>query len=132
MKLFFVIMALVGSVANAKVATLKCSDETSKLTLSNDGGFDPIEGKFQYNKEKGQYGSLMMLGCKIVAFDDNWDFLDCSETTYSVFGPLYQVPKDVFSNGAAKNLNVNAINRAEDTGAVSSVTEFKDCTVTVK
>jgi len=124
--------ALIGSFANAKVATLKCLGETSKLTLSDDGKMDPIEGQFKYNKEKGQYGSLMMLGCKVVTLDDNWDFLDCTETTYSVFGPLYQIPKDAFKNGAAKGLNVNAISRAEDTGAVSSVEEFKDCTITVK
>lgn len=128
MKLFLVIMALLGSVSSA--ATLKCLDEDSKLTLSTEGSLDPIEGEYKYNKSKDDgYGSLMVLGCKVVTLDDIWDLLDCTETTYSVYGPLYQIPKDTFKNGQAQGLTVKALSRDENDGSVYNVSSFENCSV---
>ena len=128
MKIFLVLMALLGSVASA--ATLKCADEDSKLTLSTEGSLDPIEGEYKYNKSKNDgYGSLMVLGCKVVALDDIWDLLDCTETTYSVYGPLYQIPKDTFKNGKAQGLKVKALSRDENDGSVYNVSSFENCSV---
>ena len=128
MKLFLMTLALIGSVASA--ATLKCSDEISKLSLSTEGSIDPIEGEYKYNKtEKDGYGSLMVLGCKVVALDDIWDLLDCTETTYSVYGPLYQIPKDTFKNGKAQGFKIKALSRDENDGAVYNVSSYENCSI---
>ena len=121
---------LVGSAAFADGKTLVCDELDSKLTLSTNKSSWEIEGEILYNKGKdGEYGSVMVLGCKSQALDDEWDMILCDETTYSVYGPALQVPKNVFSTKQKTPFEITYLSRDENDAKIYNSETFKNCTV---
>jgi hypothetical protein len=134
MKMLIVLaVTFAGFTASAEdKITLNCADETSQLNLATGGGFDPIEGEYRYNKSlEGEYGSLMVLGCKAMPLDEVWDYVDCTETTYGVIGPALQVPKGTFSTPSDDPFDVVYLSRDESDGSIYSTSRFTKCTATV-
>lgn len=124
----FIAISLVALSVQAK--ELVCTDATSRLVLKTPGVYDKIEGDYHYNKTpEGEYGSLAVLGCKSLPLDDNWDLLDCTETTYSVHYSLYQVPKDVFKRTDKNPFTVTELSRDEVHGDIIGSSTFEKCLV---
>ncbi len=71
----------------------------------------------------------MVLGCKIQSHDDNWDLLACDETSYSIFGPAYQIPKNSFSLPKGKSFSIVELYRDENNGQILSSTILSNCVI---
>lgn len=125
------ILIFAGSFAFASnPVKLVCENKDSKLSLELTKSIYDVEGTFEYNKNRsGEYGSVMVLGCKIQSYDDNWDLLSCDETSYSVFGPAYQIPKDSFSLSKGKTFSIVELSRDESNGQILSSNTFSNCAV---